>query len=803
MEIREIYMLNRIKKSLIYAVLAGTLCLSIPAYAYDSTISFVNINNLAYYDVEIVVTDNNDILVPFKQLAEIFDIKFEANRVDKKISFTTFDGKEGMVTQQGVFVEDMPVTKQPPVFIMQSLIEGVFNEAYVPAYVIEQVMGVKLDTNFETLSLEASVTRDIPILAKSVKIEDDNSPRAYKDVVAPKKAGKITLKTIGLRSNLYNDAVSTSYMNSGNKYKSINDTFTGSTQASINGKILGGKYRVEATEYHYRSDAFLFGGVTGTYRNSFKARNYKDIKNKNADKIQYFYELGKVRGISDEEAQLGTYIFGAQIWDYDNEKIKPQNITGYVKPTSLVRLTVNDLEPITLSTYAGYYSLKDVKLPNPVLRVKLEEINEDGTVELISDEKYSKFGNAVPLEKEGRATAYAGVWGYQNRLFRDGANIYRGNNKKVTGGGEYTYGLKDNVTVKAKVSADKIYEKREATAYYTLPTNDTLLVSGTQKSVNYLEGATSLNTIEWLSDKNKNIKARAAAGASVAHDVREHTTKVGYTGKITGEYEKDLSMYKLGIVKPKLLKGKLELFQNSPDWYIASSDSTSFNDRTGGRVHGGFSFNSTSASGSYMRYFSNMNHHYQGGTLTFDEASINASTKIPYVADVRFNSYYRHGKNDIGRNYNYNYDFNINRNFNNFAQLQLGRREYKYDTRYITESIYDRNYYSKYSDNYAQIDIPIGQKYGRYTMGHNVIRYNSGGYRDGYNMFLFGYMFPTWKRLTLSAGYGFHYYGQKGHEAYTTLSYRSKSGQSMSIGYHFSQNGGYFVDNLFMPTTIQ
>ena len=794
-------MLNRAKKNLIIAALAGTLCLALPCFAYDSTISFVNINNLAYYDVEIVITDNNEILVPFKQLAELFDIKFEANRVDKKISFKTWDGKDGMVTQQGVFVEDYPVTKRAPIFILQGLVDGVFNDAYIPASAAEQVMGIKLNTDYETLSLEATVERDIPLLANAKGVEENKGPRAYKDVVAPKKQGKITLNTIGLRSNLNNDAVSTEYKNYNRTYKSINDTFNGTTQASINGNILGGKYRVEATEYHYRSRAFMFGGVTGTYRNSFTGRDYKNLVNKQNDKIKYYYELGKVRGSSDIDAQIGTNIFGAQIWDWDNEKIRPQDITGYVKPTSLVRLTVNDLEPVVLSTYSGYYTLKDVQLPNPVLRVKLEELNEDGTEELIMDEKYSPFDRETPLAKEKRATAYAGVWGYQDRLFRDGENIYRGNNKKVTAGGEYIYGLKDNITFKSKLTGDKLYEKNGTSIFQVLPTNDSILVTGTQKSVNYLEGATTLNSIEWKSEKNKAIKARATAGASVAHDIREHSTHIGYTGKLTGEYDKDLSQYSNKILKPKRLNGKLELFQNSPDWYIASSDSTSKNDRTGGRASGGLSFNNTSASGSYMRYLSNMNHRYRGGTLTFDEVNINGSTKVPYVADVRFNSYYRHGKNDLGRNFNYNYDFNIYRNFNNYAQLQLGRRENRYDTRYNVETSYDRNYNTKYTDNYAQIEVPIGQKFGRFLMGHNIIRYNSAGYKNGYNMFKFGYTFPTWKRLTLSAGWGFHYYGQKGHDVYTNLSYRAKSGQSISVGYNYSQNGGYFIDNMFMPTT--
>lgn len=781
-------MLNRIKKNLIIAF-AG-MCLCLPAFAVDSTISYVNINNMAYEDVEIVVTENSEILVPFKQLAKIFNIQYDANRVDKMISFKTVDGKDGVLNQNGVFVQDYPITKRAPIFVAQGIMDGNFNEAYVTADVISKIMGVKLDTNFENLTINAQVERDIPILhnTNNVLNADDGSPRAHQDVVAPKKAGKITLNTIGLRSNLLNDNMTVK----GQNYRTTNDTFSGSTQASINGNLFGGKYRVEATEYHYRSDAFMFGGVTGSYMNS--------IKDKTTGKDKYFYELGKVKGSSDIDASVGTNIFGAQVWDYNYRKERPEDINGYVKPTSLVRLTVNDLEPVTLNTYAGYYTLRDVQLPSPVKSVKLEEINEDGSVEVIREERYSVFGDK-PFEKEQRGSVYAGVWGYQNRFFREGANIYRGNNKKVTAGIDYQYGIKDNVTFESRLTGDKLYEKNGTSVVYKMPTNDTLLVSGTQKSVNYLEGATSLNSVEWVNPNNKNIKLRGTAGASVAHDIREEHTHAGYIVKGAGEYEKDLTQYEKGILKPKKVNGRVELFNTSPDFYIASSDSTSKNDRTGGKVSGGLSFNSTNASGSYSRYYSNMNHRYRGGTIKFDEASINASTKIPKVANLRFNSYYRRGENDLGRNKNYYYDANASRDIKNWAKVQVGRRENLYDTKYDNPTSLDRNYHSKYADNYAQLDVPIPGNHGRFTLGHSIIRYNTATYKNGYNMFRFGYTFPTWKRMTLGLGYGFRYSGQGGNDFNVNLGYRAKSGQTMSVGYQYSQNGGYFIDNMFTPTT--
>ena len=773
------------------------MCLALPCFAYESTISYVNINDLAYQDVEVVI-DNNQILVPFKQLADIFEIKYEATRAEKQISFTTIDGRQGMVTQQGVFVEDMPISKQKPIFVMQGIIEGVFNEAYVPASVINEVMGVQLEPDFETLTLSAQVNRNIKALANANPYEiEKEGPRAYQDVVAPKKSGKITLKTIGLRDNLQNDRMGMRYYNT----TSGMTNFTNMIQQSINGDLLGGKYRIEATEFNYTDRFMLFGGLTGSYKNKFKISNPTLSKITQTDEMHY--ELGKVRGIIDEDAQMGTQIFGGQLWNYDYDKTSPQKLSGYVKPTSLVRVTVNDLEPITLSTYAGYYTLKDVQLPNPVRKIKLEEVNEDGTVEFIKEEKYSIFDKETPLEKEHRGTVYAGVWGYQNRLFRDGAYIYRGDNKKFTAAAEYQYGLKENITLKSKASFDKIYEKTNSNIIYRIPTNDSLLVTGTQKSVNYLEGVTSLNSAEWKSEKNKAIKARATGGVSVAHDVREHSTHFGYMGQLTGEYDKDLTQYQKGIFKPKNVRAKLTGFHTSPDWFIASSDSSSKNDRTGGRVQGGLSFNSTSVSGGYSRYMSNMNHRYRGGRIDFDEANIAVSTVLPYVATARFSSNYRRGANDLGRNKNYNYDASLTRDFGVWARLSAGRTESLYDTKFYHQTVFDRNYYSKYSNNYIQLDVPLPRNFGKFMMGHDMVSYKTDAYKNDYNMFRFGYTFPTWHRFTPSIGWGFRYRGQGGSDFNVGLAYRAKSGQTMNFNYQYSKNGGYFIDNLFTPSTTR
>ena len=780
-------MLNRIKYILIAAIISASLVKPALA-ANDSTISYVSINDKVYEDVELMISDGAQILVPFKQLADIFEIKYTANRVDKAIQFTTHDGLSGIINTRGVFINDILVQKRAPIFLQQGIMENVMNEAFIEASVAEKIFGIKLETDYSNITISAKIDRDVKVLHSTENLlADDGKPKAHPDVVLPKKAGKITLNRIGVRNNMINDNMSTRGLN----YHTINDTVSGNTSFRATGDIFSGRYKVESNLYHHRQDAFMIGGITATYMNSFTTP-------KSGDK--YWYELGRVKGRSDIDANIGTNIFGAQIWNYDYDKIPAKKLSGYVKPTSIVRVTVNDAEPVTLNTYAGYYTLSEMKMPEKVSRIKIEEINEDGSVELVKEEKYSLYGDR-PLALEQRGSVYAGVWGYQNRLFREGANIYRGNNKKVTAGGYYQYGIKDNVTFESKLTADKIYEKNGSSVYFRVPTNDALLVTGTQKNVNYLEGATTLNSVDYISKKDPNLKLRATAGASIAKDVRDEHTHAGYMAKGTADYSKDLRKYSWKMFEPKRASARIEAFHTSPDWYIASSDSTSKNDRTGGRAQGSFNFNNTSVSGGYQKYYSNINNRYEGGTIKFDQYNINASTKIPKVATVRYARFFRRGSNDLGRNKNYNHELNATRDFGRWARLQAGRRESVYDTEYDETNTLNRNYRSEYADTYIRADVPIPNNKGKFMMGHSFIDYKSAGYKNDYNMFRFGYTFPTWKRMTWGIGWGFRYAGQGGHDLNVTMGYRAKSGQMMTVGYQYSKNGGYFIDNMFMPTT--
>ena len=185
-------MLNRIKYILIAAIISASLIKPALA-ANDSTISYVEINNKVYSDIELMISDGAEILVPFKQLADLFEIKYSANRIDKIIEFTTYDGISGVINETGVYVNSQLIQKKRPIFLKQGIMDNVLNEAFINAKTAERIFGVELETDYSTITVSAKITRDIKALREAQSLEDEKAPKAYSDAVIPQKIGKITL----------------------------------------------------------------------------------------------------------------------------------------------------------------------------------------------------------------------------------------------------------------------------------------------------------------------------------------------------------------------------------------------------------------------------------------------------------------------------------------------------------------------------------------------------------------------------------------------------------------------------------
>ena len=85
-------------KKLLVIFIALIICL--PCFAAqnnETIISYINLNNTGFYDIEIMLTKEDKILLPFKQMAEIFEVKVKTNHATKEIDFETSDGKKGRI----------------------------------------------------------------------------------------------------------------------------------------------------------------------------------------------------------------------------------------------------------------------------------------------------------------------------------------------------------------------------------------------------------------------------------------------------------------------------------------------------------------------------------------------------------------------------------------------------------------------------------------------------------------------------------------------------------------------------------
>ena len=72
-----------------FSVIIFGLVLLQPVFAtekIETIISYTNINDKAFYDIELLVS-NEKVFLPFKQLSELFEVKAKTNHSNKEIEF--------------------------------------------------------------------------------------------------------------------------------------------------------------------------------------------------------------------------------------------------------------------------------------------------------------------------------------------------------------------------------------------------------------------------------------------------------------------------------------------------------------------------------------------------------------------------------------------------------------------------------------------------------------------------------------------------------------------------------------------
>lgn len=755
------------------SIITGLILFIQPVFAArqnENIVTYINLNDKVFYDVEIVLTKDEKILLPFKQLSEIFEVKVKTNHSTKEIDFETSDGIKGKVGNNYIILNNKKISSNKNLYQKQGLMEDIKDEIFCDAKDLSIIFNSDIKTDKNDLSIIANTKRDL-ILLKGIEIENNEDEtkkiKAYKNILAPEKNKKIQFDSISFNNNTMSDTVS-QYLISGT---SKNMFFNNNTQVVLKGKAYNGDLSIDMNTYNYKGELFSFGGFGFKYKNKIKNLEY---------------ELGRVRGIKDETYTIGNQMLGFQLSNYEFKPKTYRELNGQVANDSLVKVWADDKEEATLSTYDGYYSLNNLNLSKEPKSIKLEEVKADGTCEKIYEMKYPKYKN-MPEEKQKKYTVFGGVTGYNNKLFNTNGYIYEMNTKKFLLGSQFEYGIKENLKFDSKFSIDRIYSQPKNSIWQSIYSTDALLTSGTWKNPNNLEGISWLNTLEHI--KNDNLSSKILMGISSAKDISQnYGQQGGYTLAAETNYHKNNYYLKGG------------LFTTSADFYLAGGDGSYYNDRTGAMIGGGISQNNGGINGSIKKYFSNTANRFEGGLIDFNEYNFGFYKNLEKVADVKFNINGRSGENDIAKNNSYYYDLNISRKIGSSLTIEGGKTESNYSTEYdANTSAYD-SYSSKYSTVYLKADYKMPKNLGILSLGHDIINYNYSNQPNKYNMMKIGYTFPEFKRITLSLGTGYKYTGSdNGFDIYANLAYRTKSGRVININYQYNQMGGYIINNMFLP----
>ena len=87
---------------------------------------------------------------------------------------------------------------------------------------------------------------------------------------------------------------------------------------------------------------------------------------------------------------------------------------------------------------------------------------------------------------------------------------------------------------------------------------------------------------------------------------------------------------------------------------------------------------------------------------------------------------------------------------------------------------------------------------------HSDIECKSSGFINNYKLASLEYTFPQLKRFLISAGCGYRYNTyDSGLNYKARIGYRMKSGMIVSINYQYNINGGYILDNMYIPSNAR
>src|SRR5574344_1533974 len=716
-------------------------------------------------DIEVVM-DKNKIYVPCKYILNYFKIPIKENHAEKTLKF-----KDVSVSKTKFLIHGKPFPTL--VFFVKNGISGIQNEYFVSAEALSKSIDKDISANSRQMVViiktkcqedkkSENTNLENPFLVKTNKI----CSKAYDEIFMPTQKGSITLDTVSLRENMYSDTYSQIYRESSLKNSSFNNNLT----LNLSRKLKSGDYSVDFGKNRYSKNMFAFSGISPKYKKTYK---------------NYDYILGKTEPWDFADNDLSSDIIGFQIKNHVNSKDNDyRHIEGKVSNTSIVKVFINDDFEREISTYGGYFTLKDISYSKKVKEIRLEEIFADKSSKEIFKKIYSGINSevAAPIND-----ILIDINGLQNRLWANNGYIYQTNTQKFMGGIKHYKKISKNTSIENFLVADTFFKKGSESAWYqSVLGNKRYLNYTTMQNQNALSGENFMGAVNFT--KNERFDSKLIYGGSISKSIDGIAQDgLGYLLQYDQNYKfKDND------------KLKLSLFSISPKFYLAgfSGGSGFGSDRTGVSLYANKNYKKFSISGNYSKYLSNFGNYYEGGLLNFDDYNFAIRANFKYFPTIDFRYSNKIGGNGIGKISSSSYDFTASKNIKCFNSSG-GFRKNSYSNDYSAEGY--SSYSSDYSDIFSEIKFPLGKRFGYLTLGHDIVNISSDTTKNNYNSINFQYTSPQIKSLTFNASTGIHYTGTtKGNDYGFGISKRLKSGSSVSLNYRFSQIPFYMIDNMYI-----
>ena len=741
------------------------------ALSFENIITSLITNDDSEQEIEVVVSGDK-MFLPCKYMLSILDIPFKENHVEKSLT-----AKNTVIKNNAIYIDGVKQNYQ--IYFQKKGVSGLMNEYFVPAEALSKITNENITSDFTQLTAFLTSKKFENVASNSdenknpfISAETKIVPKAYQEITVPNKKGWISLDSMAFNNNMMSDSYSQVYRA---QQSSNNFLFNNNTRVSLNGKLHTGTYKLDMGTNSYTSNLFSFSGISPQYKNRLG---------------DYDYILGKADSWNFGQSSVGGDVLGVQIKDHVDKINGYQDIQGSVNPTSTIKAYLNDDFEKELSTYGGYYSLKDANYNGNVSKVRIEELLADGSKKNILTREF----NERTKKQIPKNDIILGLSGTQNRLWASNGYIYQANTQKFVAGGKYRNEISDKLSFENFFLTDKIIAMPQNSTWgQSILGNRKYLNFTTMRNLNMLEGQTYMGSFNYKHN-NPKLESKLYFGASNSM-AKDTITKDGSGTCLSYE-----NMYKFN--DENYLKSSI--FHNSPQFYSAGSASGSggmLSDRAGASINGSTKIKNTTITGNYSKYNSNMGHYYDGGLLGVDEYNFISRTTFKKLPDITLKTNAKTGSNQLAQIQSGSYEISGSKKIKAVG-FNAGIRKNNYSNQYNSNDY--SSYKSSYSNTFANLNTPIGKRFGSANLEHEIIETKSDTTMETYNTIRVGYSTPTIKTVNLNFITGYRYSGiNKGLDFGWGIVKRLQSGSAVSVNYRFNRSPGYIIDNMFLPSTMR